>query len=313
MVVLIVVAARKLSYVLSRLFVAAEAGQIETRQLDRTTAATTRRLLVFLVWVVAVVIAYPYIPGSQTLAFKGVTVFAGLLISLGSSNLVNQIASGLLLIYSHAFHAGDYVQVGETEGTVLGIGLYVTRIRTIKNEEVHIANSLLLGTATKNYSRLAQSEGLLLPVRVTIGYGTPWRQVHALLLEAARRTAGLAQEPRPFVLQINLSDFYVEYELNARLEQPARRVWVRSDLHTHIQDIFNEHGVQIMSPHCLQDPPQPHVVPESNWFLPPALPENSGTDAPIEQPTPGSVRRVDAAAVRARPDAKQPVRNPTSL
>jgi small-conductance mechanosensitive channel len=167
----------------------------------------------------------------------------------------------------------------------------VTRIRTIKNEEVHIANSVLLGTATKNYSRLAESEGLLLPVKVTIGYSAPWRQVHAMLLEAASRTPGLARDPPPFVLQTVLSDFYVEYELNARLERPERRVWVQSDLQTHIQDIFNEHGVQIMSPHYLQDPPKPHVVPKSDWFLPPATEESLHESSLAERGAPRLARQ----------------------
>ncbi|HSU55137.1 MAG TPA: mechanosensitive ion channel family protein [Candidatus Dormibacteraeota bacterium] len=281
-VTLIILAARMFAGVVSRLFAAAETGEIEMHRLDRASATTTRRLLVLLVWVIAAVFAYPYIPGSQSLAFKGITIFAGVLVSLGSTNLVNQIASGLLLVYSRAFQTGDYVLVGETEGTVLGIGLCVTRIRTIKNEEVHIANSMLLGTATKNYSRLAKSEGLLLPVKVTIGYSTPWRQVHALLLKAARGTPGLAQQPMPFVLQTRLCDFYVEYELNACLQQPFQRVWVQSDLHARIQDVFNEHGVQILSPHYFQDPPQPHLVPPADWFRSPAAPDRLPGNAAAE-------------------------------
>ena len=192
--VLIVLAARMLAQVFSKILTAVERGEVPARRLDPATAATTRRLLVFLIWVIAVVVAYPYIPGSQSLAFKGVTVFAGLIISLGSTSIVTQIASGLLLIYSRAFRAGDYVRVEESEGTILSVGLCATRLCTIKNEEVYIANSVLLGTATKNYSRLADSKGLLLPVKLTIGYATPWRQVHAMLLEAARRTPGLAAE-----------------------------------------------------------------------------------------------------------------------
>ncbi len=287
-VVLIVLAARMLSQVLSRLFAEAEKGEIQTRLMDPAIAVTTRRLLVFLVWVIALVVAYPYVPGSQSLAFKGVTVFAGVVISLGSTNLVNQMASGLLLIYSRTFRVGDYVRVGTTEGTVVDIGLCVTRIRTIKNEEVHIANNVLLGTATVNYTRLAKSQGLFLPAKVTIGYSTPWRQVHALLLEAARRTRGLARLPQPFVLQTSLSDFYVEYELNAALEHPEQRAWVQSDLHTHIQDVFNEHGVQIMSPHYLQDPPKPHIVPESKWFLPPATQERVRATPQVAQDVTGA-------------------------
>lgn len=274
-VVFIVLAARMFAQALSRVFATAEKAEMGTQFLDPATAATTRRLMIFLVWVIAVVVAYPYIPGSQTPAFKGVTVFTGLLISLGSTNIIGQIASGLLLIYSRAFRSGDYVRVGEHEGTVLGIGMCATRICTVKNEQVHIANSVLLGTATKNYTRLAKSQGLLLPVTVTIGYNTPWRQVHAMLLKAADQTNGLARNPPPFVLQSGLSDFYVEYELNAQLLRPERRVWVLSDLHCHIQDIFNEYGVQIMSPHYLQDPSRPHIVPKSCWYQAPANRESA--------------------------------------
>jgi small-conductance mechanosensitive channel len=290
-VVLVVLAARLVVQVLSRLFAAVEKGEIQTQRLDTETSATTRRLLILLVWIVAIVVAYPYIPGSQSLAFKGVTVFAGLVVSLGSSNVVNQSASGLLLIYSRTFRVGDYVRVGETEGTVVDVGICVTRIRTVKNELVQIANSVLLASATMNYSRLAESEGLLLPAKVTIGYSTPWRQVHAMLLEAANRTPGLLGEPPPFVLQTSLSDFYAEYELNVRLERPERRVWVQSELHGHIQDVFNEHGVQIMSPHYFKDPPQPHVVPKSKWFLPPATAEPDGdTQQADKSPSPATPR-----------------------
>ncbi len=275
-VVLIALVAKMVVQICNNIFEAVEEGDVQTHWLDIHTASTTRRIVVFLVWVVAVVVAYPYIPGSTSLAFKGVTVFAGLVISLGSSSVVSQIASGLLLIYSRAYRPGDYVRFGETEGTVLGVGFFSTYIRTTKNEEVHIANSVLIGAATKNYSRLAETMGLLLPTRITIGYNTPWRQVEAMLLEAARRTSGLLPEPKPFVLQISLADFYVEYELNVRLEIPNQRMMVLGQLHANIQDVFNENNVQIMSPHYRSDPAKPQVVPKSDWFLPPAKPEEKG-------------------------------------
>jgi small-conductance mechanosensitive channel len=165
----------------------------------------------------------------------------------------------------------------------------VTRIRTVKNEEVHLANSLLLGTASTNYSRLANSDGLYLPARVSVGYSTPWRQVHAMLLQAARQTPGICLDPEPFVLQTALGDFYVQYELNARLERPERRVWVQSDLHCNILDIFNEHGVQIMSPHYMADPLRPQVVPKADWSPPPV--SNGSTNGPSagqqQAPQPG--------------------------
>ena len=293
----IVLVARMFAQVLGRVLSAVEKGELQTRVLDPVTAATTRHLLVFLTWVVAIVVAYPYIPGSQTPAFKGITVFAGLVISLGSSSLFNQVASGLLLIYSRTFRVGDYVKVGEVEGTVTSVGLCLTRIRTIKNEEVHLANNLLLGAATTNYSKLARADGLYLPAKITIGYNTPWRQVHAMLLEAARRTRGLLWQPEPYILQTSLSDFYVEYELNVRLENPERRAWVQSELHSHIQDVFNEHGVQIMSPHYLGDPPHPHIVPKSDWYLPPAVSQENGADSPVSP----ALRSAAAVAQPSRP------------
>ena len=279
-VVLIVLFARMLAQGLSRVFAVAESGEFRTTLLDPMIAATTRRILVGLIWITAAVVAYPYIPGSQSLAFKGVTVFAGLLISLGSSNLISQMASGLVLIYSRAYHVGDYVRVNETEGSVVSIGTCVTRIRTIQNEEVHIANSVLLGAATTNYSHLARSGDLFLAVKVTIGYSTPWRQVHAMLLRAASLTPAIVDEPEAFVLQSTLSDFYVEYQLNVPLAVPERRAWVQSDLYQNIQDVFNEYGVQIMSPHYFADPPFPQVVPKSNWFAPPAT-DSRADDAPV--------------------------------
>jgi small-conductance mechanosensitive channel len=270
MVVLIILAARLVTQVVSNLFEAVEDGDVQARFFDRHTASTTRRIVVFLIWVAAVVVAYPYIPGSSSTAFKGVTVFAGLILSLGSSSLVSQIGSGLILTYSRALRPGDYVRIGDTEGTVLSVGICSTYIRTIKNEEVHIANNTVLGSVTKNYSQLADKDGLLLPTKVTISYRTPWRQVEAMLKDAARRTPGLMAEPEPFVLQTALADFYVEYELNARLAEPDQRVFVLGWLHANIQDTFNEHGVQIMSPHYLADPPDPQVVPKKDWHLPPA-------------------------------------------
>ncbi len=273
-VVFIVLVARMLVQIFTNLFDAVEEGEVKTQWLDVHTASTTRRIVVFLVWVGAVVVAYPYIPGSTSLAFKGMTIFAGLIISMGSTSLVNQIASGLLLIYSRAYRTGDYVRFGDIEGTVMGVGIFSTYIRTVKNEEVHIANSVLISAATKNFSRLADSDGLLLPTRVTIGYNTPWRQVEAMLVEAARRTTGLLPEPKPFVLQIALSDFYVEYELNVRLEVPNQRMVVLARLHANIQDVFNENSVQIMSPHYLGDPAKPHIVPKPDWYLSPAKRED---------------------------------------
>jgi small-conductance mechanosensitive channel len=247
-----------------------EKGTSKTRWVDQDTAIPTRRILVVLIWLFALVMMYPYIPGSSSDAFKGIGIFVGLVASLGSTALVGQAASGLVLTYSRAFRPGDYVRIGDTEGTVLSLGLLSTKIRTVKQEEVTIPNAGLIGTNIKNYSRLAESEGVILYTSVTIGYNAPWRQVHEMLLLAADRTPGLKKEPKPFVLQTSLSDFYVEYQLNAYLEKPETRMRVLAALHAHIQDAFNEHGVQIMSPHYEADPAEKVWVPREKWFEPPA-------------------------------------------
>jgi small-conductance mechanosensitive channel len=262
-VLLIVLAARMLAHIVKNLFSAVEEGEVESTWFDIHTASTTRRIVVFFIWVAAVVVAYPFIPGSDSLAFKGITVFVGLVFSLGSTNIVSQVAGGLVLIYSRAFRTGDYIRFGDIEGTVIRIGLTSTYIRTIKNEEMHIANNVLAGGAIKNYSRLADEEGLFLPAKVTIPYSTPWRQVETLLLEAARRTPGLLPEPKPFVLQTALSDFYAEYELNARLTVPAERVFVLARLYANIQDVFSENGVAILSPHNLTVTYRPEQPPRN--------------------------------------------------
>lgn len=268
--VVIIFLTRFVARLIKASFAPVEKGYVKGRWLDIDTAAPTRRILVVIVWLFALVLMYPYIPGSGSDAFKGIGIFVGLVASLGSTALVGQAASGLVLTYSRAFRAGEYVRIGDTEGTVLSLGMLSTKIRTIKQEEVTIPNAGLIGTTTKNYSRLAGSEGVVLHTTVTIGYSTPWRQVQEMLLMAADRTAGLKKEPKPFVLQTSLSDFYVEYQLNAHLERPETRIPTLAELHAHIQDAFNEYGVQIMSPYYTFDPPEKVWVPKEKWFEPPA-------------------------------------------
>jgi small-conductance mechanosensitive channel len=181
-------------------------------------------------------------------------------------------------MYARSLRVGEYVKVGDVEGTVVSVGVLSTKIETGLGEEVSLPSALLFGQPVRNFSRLGQGGGFVLHTAVTIGYATPWRQVHALLLEAVRRTPGVAAEPPPFVVQTALSDFYVEYRLCAHSQRqaPARRIEVLNQLHGHIQDVFNEHGVQIMSPHYRADPLQPQVVPPAAWFTPPARPPAAG-------------------------------------
>ena len=197
-------------------------------------------------------------------------MFIGLLVTIGSGGSVNQIMSGLILVYARALRSGDYVRIGECEGTVAEVGLVATKLRTPWHELVTIPNAVVLGAATTNYSRMERADALWYRTSVTIGYDAPWRQVHAMLLQAAERTTGIRREPSPFVLQTSLSDFYVEYTLNFRPEEPAQRVFVLSALHTNIQDAFNENGVQILSPHFMAQPENPVVVPRDRWWSAPA-------------------------------------------
>ena len=275
-IIFIFLVTRLLVQTVKRFFAAVEAGQLQVDERYVDTARPTSRIIVAVLWLFAVVAAYPYIPGSGTDAFKGVSLFVGLLVSLGSTSVVGQAASGLILMYSRALKQGEYVRVGDTEGTVLSLGMLTTRIRLVKNEEISIPNGVMISTTTKNYSRLAREKKGLLYTTVTIGYDTPWRQVHAMLILAADRTEGLFREPRPFVLQTGLADFYVEYQLNAFIRNPEERIPVLAALHASIQDVFNEFGVQIMSPHYLGDPSQAKVVPRDRWHQPPAEPDAAG-------------------------------------
>jgi small-conductance mechanosensitive channel len=277
-VLVILVLTRSLTRLVSGFFQGVERGTISIRGFQPETARATRRLALFVIWIFALTVAYPYVPGSNTEGFKGIGVLAGIVVSLGSAGLVNQVMSGLVIVYSRAFRVNDYVSIGETEGLVTDLGLLSTKLLTVQHEEVIIPNATLVGMKAVNYTRLARDQGSVASTSVTIGYDAPWRQVHSMLLLAASRTAGICQDPPPRVMQRSLSDFYIEYCLMVHLvplERPEERPLVLSELHGHIQDIFNEHGVQIMSPHFMTQPPQPVVVPKSDWFAAPASPPST--------------------------------------
>jgi small-conductance mechanosensitive channel len=276
----IVLLTRLLTRLASMAFVAVEQERITLPWIHPDTAPPTRRIVVALLWLFALVVAYPYLPGSQSEVFKGVSVFVGLIVSLGSTGVMNQLMSGLMVTYSRALRCGDFVRVGDIEGTVTAIGSLATKIRTPRNEEVTIPNAVVVSHATTNYSR-NRAEGVYASTSVTIGYDTPWRQVQALLLLAARRTLGVQAEPKPVVLQTALHDFYVEYMLFVALEQPHRRFFVLDTLHAHIQDAFNEYGVQIMSPRYVNDPRAPKIVPPQEWYSAPAAPPASFPSAVV--------------------------------
>lgn len=202
----------------------------------------------FLVIVFAVVVAFPHLPGGESDAFKGVSIFFGVLFSLGSTSTVSNVVSGVILTYMHPYRVGDFVEIGGTVGTVVKRDFLVTRIRTIKNEEVTIPNSSVLGGQMKNYSAMAQDRGLIVHTAITIGYDAPWRRVHELMIAAARKTAGVVDEPAPFVWQTSLNDYHVSYQINAFTRSPHELFRIQADLHRNIQDAFNDAGVEIMSP-----------------------------------------------------------------
>ncbi|MBV8864375.1 MAG: mechanosensitive ion channel [Acidobacteriaceae bacterium] len=264
-VLIIMIIARWIARLGKALFEQVVTGRISIAWMDRDVAQATQRIFSAFVWIFAVVVAYPYIPGSSTEAFKGISVFFGLVISLGSTGIINQVMSGLFVVYSKALKTGEWVRVNETEGEVLEVGLLAAKVRTIEGQEVTIPNSVLVGTSTTNYTRLGYLDGMIASTTVTIGYDAPWRQVHALLLLAAERTANVREQPEPYVLQRRLSDFYVEYELIMRLVKEKLRIETLSKLHSNIQDAFNESGVQIMSPHFMAQPERSVVVPPSKW------------------------------------------------
>jgi small-conductance mechanosensitive channel len=197
----------------------------------------------------AFVSIFPLIPGSGSDVFKGVSVFFGLIISLGSTSAIGNIVAGLVITYMRPFQQGDRVRIGDATGDVVEKTLLVTRLRTIKNEDVTIPNSAILTGNTFNYSANAKEFGLILNASVTIGYDVPWRKVHEMLIEAANRTHELLKEPKPFVLQTSLDDFYVSYQINCYTQKAEISATIYSELYGHIQDVFAENEVEILSPH----------------------------------------------------------------
>jgi small-conductance mechanosensitive channel len=220
--------------------------------------------------ILSVVILYPYVPGADSAAFKGVSIFIGIIVSLGSSTAISNIISGYTMIYRRTFRIGDRIKIEDLFGDVTEMRLLVTHLKSLKNEEIVVPNSLILSSSVINYSSISREKGLVLHTNVSIGYDAPWRQVEALLLKAAEKTPGVLKEPKPFVLQKSLDDFYVSYELNAYIATPQAMVQTYSELHRNILDAFNEAGVQIMSPHYEADPSGVKVVPKEKWYAPPA-------------------------------------------
>ena len=208
----------------------------------------TYQLLRFLVIAFALVAAFPYIPGSSSPMFRGLSIFVGFLISLGSTSLVTNIISGIVLTYSRGLKIGDRVKIGETYGDVIDRTLLVTRVKTIKNEIITIPNVIVMQNEIVNFSAEAHREGLILHTSITIGYDEPWRNVQKLLINAALKTEYILNTPEPFVLKTSLDNHYVSYELNAFTENPDLMADIYSELHQNILDKFNQANVEIMSP-----------------------------------------------------------------
>jgi small-conductance mechanosensitive channel len=212
-------------------------------------AHPTFNIVKTLLYVFMFIIIFPLLPNSDSKIFQGVSIFIGVVFSLSSSSIINNVISGLVLTYMRPFKVGDRIKIGEIVGNVIEKTPFVTRIRTPKNEEVTIPNSTIMSAQTFNYSQSARTCGLVLHTELTFGYDTPWKQVHELLLNAAKRTPNIMETPKPFILQTALDDFYAEYQLNVYINDADKMPRVYSDLHQNIQDTFNEAGLDLLSPH----------------------------------------------------------------
>ncbi|WP_455852794.1 mechanosensitive ion channel family protein [Pantoea endophytica] len=247
-----------------------ETGQLHLPGLHPDTVGVTRKLISVVIWLFALSAAYPFLPGANSLAFKGISVFFGLMLTLGSAGVMNHAMSGLVLTYSRALRKGEIIRIADHEGVVSEVGMLATKILTRENYEVTVPNAVVVSGRIVNLSATLKGDGVNMTTSVTIGYDTPWRQVEAMLELAASRTQGINHSFTPMVRQLALQDWYVAYELQVRLQAGESLAGVRSTLHGHIQDVFNEFGVQIMSPNFISQPDQPVIVTKSNWFTPPA-------------------------------------------
>ncbi|RYY34466.1 MAG: mechanosensitive ion channel family protein, partial [Sphingobacteriaceae bacterium] len=212
-------------------------------------ANPTFQIIRVLILAFMLIVIFPYMPGSDSPIFKGVSVFVGVLFTFGSAGALGNVVAGLVLTYMRAFHIGDRVKIGEVTGDIIERSLLVTRIRTIKNEIISVPNSTVMSSHTVNFSSDAGTKGLIIHTTVTIGYDIDWRRVYELLKQAAAKTELLEKEPDPFVLQISLNDYYVSYQLNAYTKYPNKQAVIYSNLFENIQDTFHEAGIEIMSPH----------------------------------------------------------------
>ena len=248
------------------------AGRLQLPGIHPETVGATRKLISVMVWLFALSAAYPFLPGANSLAFKGISVFFGLMLTLGSAGIMNHAMSGLVLIYSRALRKGDVIRVADNEGLVSEIGMLATKIITRENYVVTVPNAVVVSGKITNLSAQTNGGGINLTVGVTIGYDTPWRQVHAMLELAAKRARGVDQNHPPLVRQLSLMDWYIAYELQVCLLDGQSLAEARNELYSHIQDVFNEFNVQIMSPNFVMQPEGSVMVAKENWYPAPAVP-----------------------------------------
>ncbi len=207
------------------------------------------KVIRFFIFLYMFVVIFPYIPGSGKPVFQGVMILIGLFLAFGSASFMSNIFSGLAIAYSNPFKIGDRIKVGDVTGDVTDKRLLTTKIRTIKNEDVFIPNSLIMSKGILNFSSSAKSLGLIVHSSVTISYDIPWKTVHTLLIESAKATKGILETPEPFVLQKSLDDFSVSYEINAYTEKPNLQASIYSELHQSIQNKFNSNGIDLITPY----------------------------------------------------------------
>ena len=266
--IFIILVTRYLLKLVRLFFVGIQNGGIHLENFDAEWAMPTFKIVKFLITVFALVVAFPYLPGSGSGAFQGISVFLGVLFSLGSSSFISNVIAGYSMTYRKAFKRGDLIIVNELKGFVLDQSLMVTRLRSVKNEEIVIPNSTLLNSSVINLSARAKQQGVIMHTTVGIGYETPWRQVDSMLKLAAARTKGILKDPAPFVLKKELGDFAVTYEINAYCDAVDEMYLYYTELHGHILDVFNENNVAIMTPAYVGDTAEPKVVPKDQWDTP---------------------------------------------
>ncbi len=238
---------------LKHIFLQIGEGKVRIKGFYRDWADQTYRLVRIGVIVFAAVLAFPFIPGSSSPAFKGISIFMGVLLSLGSTSAVGNVVAGLVLTYMRPFVSNDFVEISGLRGTVVSRGTFSTRLKTPTNEIISIPNASVSTNHIINFSRMTEKGGVNVGTAVTIGYDVPWRTVHELLIAAAKGVPDVLETPPPKVLQLSLDDFYVKYRLIVTTKHPERRFHMRSNLHQNIQDNFSKAGVEILSPHYQSD------------------------------------------------------------